>query len=48
MKYVIDVLGTKYPDRVLLVRDLLNSLLDQVEFGMKNFEIGRASCRERV
>lgn len=37
MKYVIDVLGTKYPDRVLLVRDLLNSLLDQVEFGMKNF-----------
>ncbi|TJX13497.1 hypothetical protein E9840_09065 [Tissierella creatinini] len=38
MKYIIDALGGKYPERVFIIRDLLNQLLDQVEFGMKNFK----------
>lgn len=37
MKYVIEALGEKYPERVLVVRDLLLQLLDEVEFGMKSF-----------
>ncbi len=37
MKYVIEALGAKYPERIFVVRDLLNQLLEQVEFGMKNF-----------
>lgn len=38
VKELIDAFRTSFPDRTLIIKDLLLKLLDEVEFGMSNFK----------